>query len=244
MTDSCTAASGDRPLRNCKPLFRWTTQEIHGRIWIWFSSTDAPPAWSLPEALSDPALRWRAGGRLDRTFSSHPQDIIENAVDPHHFLFIHGMSEVLDANIVYDEHCITTRLRARSHIGSPGHQGVHVRGRHHRQGLWPGASDHPYGDGQRQKLGLEVNTLVVEGITPREAGKASLLVELHMARTLPPGAMWLARRAFLRAVTMDVDADIQVWANRRHLQNPQLTSADGEIGRYRKWARRFYPNRG
>src|SRR5262249_10835895 len=91
-----------------KPPRSWTTRELHDRIWIWFSSTEAPPAWTLPDTLLDPELRWDSAGRLDRTFPSHPQDILENAVDPAHFLFIHGMSEVFDPETVYDEHCITT----------------------------------------------------------------------------------------------------------------------------------------
>src|SRR5262249_28592260 len=93
-----------------------------------------------------------------------------------------------------------------------------------------------------EKLGLEMNTLVVEGLTPREAGTASLLIDAHVVNSLPPGAAWLARRAFLKAVVFDVDADIQVWAHRRYLSRPRLTSAHADIGRYRRWARRFYPD--
>lgn len=235
----CTAASGTRRPGDCKPLQRWTTQELHGRIWAWFSSSGAPPAWSLPALLLDPALRWVPGGRVDRTFPSHPQDILENAVDPHHFLSVHGMSEVLDADVAYDEHAITTRLKVRCSSERMGFPGFSFAGN---------ITVKVYGMGLQtiqtvmavERLGIEVNTLVVEGLTPREEGTASLLIDIHMARTLPPGGVWLARRAFHRAVRLDVDADIQVWANRRYLSHPQLTSVDREIGPYRKWARRFY----
>jgi nitrite reductase/ring-hydroxylating ferredoxin subunit len=237
----CTVAPHAGSAPKCKPVRSWTTREIHDRIWIWFSRTDAPPAWSLPATLLDPDLRWAGAGRLNRTFPSHPQDILENAVDPLHFRFIHGMTDVFDVKTLYDEHCITTRLRARTASGRFGLGGFTLTGT---------ITVRVYGMGLQtihtvmsvDKLGLETTTLVVEGLTPREAGTASLLIDVHMADRLPPGAGWLARRAFYKAVVFDVDADVQVWANRRYLSQPRLTSADGDIGRYRRWARRFYPD--
>jgi nitrite reductase/ring-hydroxylating ferredoxin subunit len=241
----CTAASGNKRPRDGSTLLRWPTQEMHGRIWVWFSNSGAVPTWNLPTVLLDPGLPWAPAGRIDRTFSSHPQDILENAVDPHHFLFIHGMSSVRDADVSYDEHCITTRLYAHSSSDRLGVKGFVFEGwitvRVYGMGL---QTIHTAMGMELAGVKIEVNTLVVEGITPREAGTASILVDIHAVRTLPRGMMWLARRAFHHAVKLDVDADIQVWANRRYLTRPQLTSADGEIARYRKWARRFYPSPG
>ena len=239
----CTAAPSASRLPQGRPQRAWMTRELHGRLWVWFSSTDSPPTWSLPETLLDPASRWSSGGRIDRTFPSHPQDILENAADPDHFLSIHGMSEVIESDVTYDEHCITTRLRARTPSQRLGFPGLMFSGvitlRTYGMGLQTIRTQMGIG-----RLGLWVDTLVVEGITPREAGSASLLIDIHLARSLPPGAEWFARRAFRQSVTQDVDADIQVWAHRKYLAHPQLTTADPEIGRFRRWARRFYPAAG
>lgn len=236
----CTAAPTAKKLPTCAPLGTWPVRELHGRVWVWFSSVGAAPAWSLPEVLLDPGRKWAASGELERTFPSHPQDIVENAVDPLHFLFIHGMTELLESETVYQEHSLRTRLRVRTGSKRFGFPGIALSGT---------VTVNIYGMGLQtietvmvaDKLGLHSSTLVVEGITPRDAGTASLLIDLHMVPLRMPGVTWLAQRAFLKAVAFDVDADVQIWTNRRYLPRPLLTSADGEIARYRQWARSFYP---
>lgn len=236
----CTAAPGARKLPVGKPLRSWATREVHNRIWIWYSSDDSAPTWALPDTLLDPGLKWPTSERLVRTFPSHPQDVIENAVDAGHFQYIHGMSRVGDSETSYTEHGLTTRLRATTPTERFG-----IRG-HSLSGTITASA---YGMGLQTihtvmrlpKIGIDINTFVIESVTPRERGEVTLLLSVHMARLPVPGVTWLAKRSFVNAVAVDVDADIQIWQNRQYLDRPRLTAADGEIGRYRAWAKRFYP---
>lgn len=239
---SCTAAPGARKLPVGRPLRSWATREVHDRIWVWYSSDDSAPTWDLPDTLIDPDQEWPTAERLVRTFPSHPQDVIENAVDAAHFQYIHGMSEVWDSETSYTEHGLTTRLRVSTpteRFGIPG------------QKLSGTVTVSAYGMGlqtihsimRHERTGLDIHSLVTESVTPRERGEVTLLLGVHM-RLSVPGVTWLAKRSFLKAVAFDVDADIQIWANRRYLDQPRLTASDGEIGRYRAWAKRFYPGAG
>ena len=236
----CTLAPNASRLPQGRPQRSWNTRELHGRIWLWFSNTGAPPAWQLPEMLLDPSLRWGGVGQIDRTFASHPQDVLENAVDPDHFLAIHGMSAVTASEVTYDEHCIVTRLRTRAPSQRVGFPGLTFSGTITVQGYGLGLQTIRTTMGL-ERLGIMVDTLVIEGICPREDGRVSLLIDIHMVRSLPPGGAGFARRAFRQSVTQDVDADIRIWANRKYLAQPRLTAEDTEIARYRRWAKRFYP---
>jgi 3-ketosteroid 9alpha-monooxygenase subunit A len=236
----CTLAPSTQSVPKTKALQSWTTRELHGRIWIWFSNTDAAPTWDLPETLLDPAVRWNAAGQLNRSFASHPQDILENAVDADHFRFVHGMSEILAAETAYTEHGLATNLKVRSKSDRLGFKGFVFN---------LDITDRVYGMGLQtihsvithDKLPFTLSTLVIEGLVPREVGEVSFLIDIHMSALPVAGFDWLAHRSFRKAVVADVDSDIQVWANRRYLARPQLAAADTEIGGYRRWAKRFYP---
>lgn len=239
-TGACTLAPSAKLLPKSKPLQCWYAGELHNRIWVWFGAHGGEPGWPLPTSLLGAGKRWKPAGRLTRQFASHPQDIMENAVDADHFLFIHGMSELLSAQTTYEDTGLHTQLRSRSRSERLGFPGLVFELE---------IVDQVYGLGMQTitthvhhpKLGLRLSTIVVEGIAPREPGQLELLIDIYMTPLPIPGFDWLAHRSFRRAVAADVDADIAVWAHRRHLSRPLLSSADTQIGAYRRWARRFYP---
>jgi 3-ketosteroid 9alpha-monooxygenase subunit A len=238
-TGACALAPSAKLLPKAQPLQCWHAGELHGRIWLWFDPTGASPSWPLPTTLLDPVKTWRYAGQLNRQFASHPQDIMENAVDADHFLFIHGMSEILHAETAYEDNGLHTRLLARSRserLGFPGFVfELEIIDRVYGMGMQTITTHihHP-------KLGLRLSTIVVEGLVPREPGQIDLLIDIYMTPLPIPGFQWLAHRSFYKAVASDVDDDIAVWAHRRHLARPLLTSADTQIGAYRRWAKRFY----
>jgi phenylpropionate dioxygenase-like ring-hydroxylating dioxygenase large terminal subunit len=76
----------------------WPVTEINDSIYVWHDAAGRPPMWQLPEwgqVLGD-HVKDRSFHPLDdggRTrferVRVHPQVIAENAVDPHHFRFVH-----------------------------------------------------------------------------------------------------------------------------------------------------------
>jgi 3-ketosteroid 9alpha-monooxygenase subunit A len=97
-------------------------------------------------------------------------------------------------------------------------------------------------------LPLPVRTVVMptpigEEITEvRVITQIGLLPDHPLTRALP--RQWLADRiGQLAAAEMgrDFAADIRIWEHKRYLERPRLIDGDGPIGRYRRWARQFYP---
>ena len=57
-------------------------------------------------------------------------------------------------------------------------------------------------------------------------------------------AKWLDRvigPAMIRSYENDVHQDFDIWTNKRYVHPPALAEGDGPVGKYRRWARQFYP---
>ncbi len=73
--------------------------ELNDSIYVWHDADGRDPLWEVPDGMAvlGPHVTSRTYHPLDancRTLhekvSVHPQVIAENAVDPHHFRFVHG----------------------------------------------------------------------------------------------------------------------------------------------------------
>ena len=66
---------------------------------------------------------------------------------------------------------------------------------------------------------------------------------LHPLALLAPRPLLnqIVARAILAALAHDVRQDIPIWENKRYLERPALAEGDGPVGRFRQWARQFYP---
>jgi hypothetical protein len=66
---------------------------------------------------------------------------------------------------------------------------------------------------------------------------------LHPLAGLVPRTLleWLVARSTLAAFAGDAANDFPIWENKAYIERPKLAVGDGPIGRYRTWARQFYP---
>ena len=86
-----------RPNRG-RRIRSWPVTEINECIFVWHDVAGRAPLWDLPDwrsVLSDNVVsqRYRTLGAEERELFAcikvHPQIVAENAVDPHHFQFVH-----------------------------------------------------------------------------------------------------------------------------------------------------------
>jgi 3-ketosteroid 9alpha-monooxygenase subunit A len=86
----------DRP-NKARRLNTWPVAEINESIYIWNDSAGGPPTWDVADACSyfspGESTAFHPAGREGRSYfpdlQVHPQMVVENAVDPHHFRFVH-----------------------------------------------------------------------------------------------------------------------------------------------------------
>lgn len=238
---------GTRPPPKCR-LVGWPLQEVNGFLLVYFDPAGRAPAWSVP--VADHEGRWtRTRSRVYR-LPAHVQDLAENSVDVGHLAHVHGytaIEELADLSIE------GTLLRARYAFRHP--RGLFGVGKNARAE----ADIRVHGLGYSQvevtvpEMGFRSRQFVLA--TPSDADHVELRVGMCMTKlegargpwarlvAAMPGALfdWVMGGLGFRTYCTDVQADVPIWSTKRYAETPRLADGDGPIGRYRRWARQFYP---
>jgi nitrite reductase/ring-hydroxylating ferredoxin subunit len=226
-------------------LRTYPVREVQGFLLAYHHTDGEPPTWEVPEWEPDGC--WLTPRSREWTIRGHPQETTENSVDLGHFTEVHGYSAV--------------ELLEGPHI-----EGPHLRLRYGvtRAGSFFGRS--VYAELAIQAWGLGYS--LVEVTVPASRLRARLLVlatpvaphrvtlralatvhrDHERARIHPllgllprPVVNRLLLGQILKGLVHDLEQDFRIWEHKRYVQPPILADGDGPVGRYRLWARQFYP---
>ena len=102
-------------------LRTFETGDWSGLVMVWFDEAGAPPTWDLPELpeYRDPRFLWHTPEGSRWRIRTHPQEILENAVDIAHFQFVHGVSSFGALSLVEEG----PMLRSRAELALTTAQG-------------------------------------------------------------------------------------------------------------------------
>lgn len=238
----------DRPNR-ARRLRTWPTLERNDAIYVWHDSAGREPYWEVPDALAfaphGAAHQFHPLGSEARAryteLRVHPQMVAENAVDPHHFRFVHGTSI---SPVVLDEDVAGPIWRARVGFGNGwAKHRYDARGNLRADTLntleiiWAGigvsANLEHTADGLRC---IAINT------TPVDDAKteifASYWIQQHDGDQ--QDASYQRRLDSAKNALPD---DINIWNHQIFLDPPALATEEGQgFRRIRRWARQFYPD--
>jgi nitrite reductase/ring-hydroxylating ferredoxin subunit/putative sterol carrier protein len=170
---------------------------------------------------------------------SHPQEICENTVDIAHLLPIHSLPEarILEAPVV-DGASMRVLLRFTAPgdvIGMPGQDNdVQLEATLHGLGRIV-ARTHVVNAGVHARQAIYCTP--IEGYEMDLRGVVNTKASEDAAFTESLAEM------FYDAFVHDFAKDFVIWENKAYLDKPVLSSADGPVGTYRKWARQFSPAR-
>lgn len=245
----CVATPCGAPHKSAR-LNVFETREILGLVFAWWSIDGRPPQWDLPD---EPSAEGEWSGLEFRTlrFPGHPQETSENSVDLAHLRYVHGYDNVkalgpvtVDgallvsrfefrrrhriagiANIVYD-------ISADTYVLGLGYSfvDIHERTIGFNSRLWVLAT--PV-DGTLIELVLVSQCREIRKPKRPLAGLAFLPVTLR-TRLMNKIAISMQRR--------DVLQDVEVWRRKTYRPHPRLCRSDGDIGRFRRYCRQFYPD--
>lgn len=224
----------------------WSVTERHGIVLVWFDDAGEPPSFAVPEVETE---GWTTIRRRTMRLSSHVQEVAENSVDIGHFSWVHGYENVRQLGELQTH---GPYLNARYGMRRPRR----TFGR--KTGVEAEFEIHQYGLGYA-RVEVDVKTF---GLNTRQFVLARPLdedtVELHIGmsvkRVEAPGRVhpllgalprdWLTERianASIKEFEADVSQDLPIWNNKTYVTPPALALGDGPVGRYRKWAKQFYP---
>lgn len=234
---ACTSTGyGTRPPPRAR-LRRWPLLERNGALLVYFDASGAAPSWEPPayEHEDWTPVRWNR-----RPLRSHPQETSENSADLGHFRWIHGYRDeaLLGTHVegpYFGTRVAFSRGRVRTEIA------IHV------WGLGVSVVDVAV-----PEYGLSNRHYVYS--TPTDGTQVAFQVACQtQVSTLAQGLGRLvpraARRALagvinvlsLRGLVADSGQDFPIWENKRFIHPPALAEGDGPVGRFRQWARQFYP---
>ncbi|HKF38876.1 MAG TPA: Rieske 2Fe-2S domain-containing protein [Ktedonobacteraceae bacterium] len=244
---TCVATGyGTRPPPTAR-VGTWPLREVDGLLLIYYDGLGKEPAWEIPgydwKGWTSPRTKlWR--------LHTHPQETTENSVDIGHFRYIHGYQSIEQLqDLLTEGPHLSTRYAMRRPSGFFGKS---------RQGVRAEFEIHVYGLGYSfvevsiPVYGLRTRHLVCA--TPIEQGLIELRISVSLHKVSQPQQinplLWLVpHELFNRLVSRqvfhvfvhDLQQDFEVWEHKRYIHPPALASGDGPVGKYRTWARQFYP---
>ncbi|HVV31381.1 MAG TPA: Rieske 2Fe-2S domain-containing protein [Mycobacteriales bacterium] len=234
----------DRPNKS-RGVRSWPVHESLGVISIWHDAAGRPPLFDLPSEFTElaPHLGERAyypagpdaQSRYENTYV-HPQMLLENAVDPIHFRYVHGTPTT---PLVLTESVDEWTWRAKVGFGRRWADG------RDRQGdelntlylMWAGT-----GISYNVHTDAERSTMTVIACTPVDDDTTEVFGTYFVERI--PGDegtdRYAQRVVGLKAALPD---DLKIWNNQRFLERPALATNEAAGFRHiREWGQNFYPD--
>jgi nitrite reductase/ring-hydroxylating ferredoxin subunit len=220
-------------------------RERNGLVLIWHDAQGREPAWEVPEIDGS---GFGAPRHRTLSFRGHPQETTENAVDLGHLGEVHGYRDV---EVQRELHLEGARLAVRYGMtrASPFGLGHPIRAEFDIQAHGLGFSFvevHVVGTGLHAQYFVSATPIDPERCEMRAAMRVDRGLRasrLHPALGLLPRplALSLVARGAFQGFLSDIGQDVRIWEHKRYVDPPALAEGDGPIGRYRQWARQFYP---
>jgi nitrite reductase/ring-hydroxylating ferredoxin subunit len=219
-------------------------KESHGLILAYYHSKQEPPSWEVPSLET---AGWSAFLTQAWTLRGHPQETTENSVDVGHFSEIHGYTAVEMLKPLITDGPYLNVAYAMSRAGSFWGRPVRARFEIHAYGLGYSLVEVTV---PQYKLHGRLFVLA----TPMAEQQVTLRVAVCLRQDTEPGRIhplltlfpraWINRllaRQIFNGLVHDVRQDFVIWQHKRYVQPPILAGGDGPVGKFRLWARQFYP---
>jgi nitrite reductase/ring-hydroxylating ferredoxin subunit len=225
----------------------WTLREHSGFLLAWFDEGGAQPTWEVPPV---DGAGWTPLVTHCWDLRTHPQETTENSVDIGHFAVVHKYTDVEQrGDLRVDGPYLNTKYAMSRDAGLFGAPGMRFRAEFdvHVHGL-----GYSFVEARVPSLAVEYRYWVLPAPI---AGERTRLMVGMTARlgpdraAAPPWLRWLPEAIALpllakpawRGFLHDVSQDLEIWENKAYVHPPALAAGDGPVGRYRAWAKQFYP---
>lgn len=229
----------NRPNRGRK-VRSWPVTELNESIYIWHDAAGRAPMWEVPDGLRvlgehihdrdyfpvGPEARLKFAG-----IHVHPQVIAENAVDPHHFRFVH---KTPISPVVLREDTDDVTWSAKVGFGRRWSEGVDRPGEttNTLEIYWSGLGISFNGEHTRE--GFRVIAICA---TPVDDDTSDIFSTYWIDEA---NGNYDERLTAAQAALPD---DIAIWDSQVYMDPPGLTASEAAgFRQLRRWARGFYPD--
>jgi phenylpropionate dioxygenase-like ring-hydroxylating dioxygenase large terminal subunit len=208
--------------------------EVHehsGMIFVWHHDQAKPPDFRVPVIPEFGGEDWTSPWiRYQWTVKTHPQEVMENAIDWPHFESVHKMAVPSERSEKFDGRMFFWNIGTRKTVQTMG------------------VSDSLYMEAQNWGLGFNFlhytgmwKTIIATGLTPIDAETTHIqfgIIGKKDGRSEEETRQLL--RAYMDDQALAIQQDFEIWEHKRFRPRPALCDGDGPIGEFRRWARQFY----
>ncbi|TFG98625.1 MAG: Rieske (2Fe-2S) protein [Myxococcales bacterium] len=211
---------------------RQISVEKNGLVLVWFDEAGRPPFFEVPELPEWEDERYsRRWIRYEWILNTHPQEMVENGLDWHHFPTVHRMERPRNPRFRFEGPTYTWDIDAAKDYT-----------------LQDLREDFDLG-GENWGLGYSVTrqkgafrTCIVTGMTPIDRGTVCIKLGVIARRDGESDeAIESALQKYVEEHAVVATQDFEIWENKLYRPNPILCEEDGPIAEYRRWVRQFYP---
>ena len=213
----------------------YEVREISGQIFLWQHEREEKPDFEIPELPEFGDPEWTSSWiKYDWTVKTHPQEVMENAIDWPHFTSVHMMD--------------APRVRNEKFEGRMFHWNIGTK----KTVQTMGVEDSFFIEAQNWGLGYSFltytgmfTTIIATGLTPIDAESTRIQFAVIGKKD---GRSEDETRELLKAYMDDqalaIQQDFEIWEHKKFRPRPMLCDGDGPIGEFRRWARQFYSEDG
>lgn len=228
----------NRPNRGRK-VRSWPVAEINEAIYVWHDAAGRAPLWEMPDGLQVLGSHihdrdyFPVGPEARQKFAGihvHPQIIAENAVDPHHFRFVH---KTPISPTVLREEADDIVWSAKVGFGRRWSEGIDAPGEttNTLEIYWSGIG--VSFNGEHTRDGYRVITICT---TPVDDTTSDIFATYWIDEA---SGDYQSRLDAAKAALPD---DIAIWEYQKYMDPPGLTASEAAgFRKLRSWANGFYP---
>jgi phenylpropionate dioxygenase-like ring-hydroxylating dioxygenase large terminal subunit len=209
----------------------WPVQELNGRIFVWHHAEGKEPDYLIPQIPGWGDPEWTSSWQKYRwVIRSQPQEVMENAIDWHHFQTVHLMDPPRERSHKFDGKMFFWNIGTRKTVQTMGVQ------------------DDLYMEAQNWGLGFNFltytgmfTTVVSAGLTPVDHETlefATGIIGKKDGRSEEETVALL--KAYMDDQSKAIEQDFSIWEAKTFRNRPVLCDGDGPIAEYRRWVRQFY----
>lgn len=210
----------------------WDVCERNGHVFVWHHAEGKPPDFEIPviAEYGDPAFTssWQ---KYEWTVKTHPQEIMENAIDWPHFHSVHLMEMPPEKSHKFDGKMFYWNIGTRKKIQTMGGQ---------EDSLFMEAQNWGLGFNFLRYTGM-FTTVIATGLTPIDTETVhfrTAIIGKRDGRSEEETLQLL--QAYMDDQSLAITQDFGIWQTKKFRPRPMLCDGDGPIGEFRKWTRQFY----
>lgn len=205
----------------------WHVIERNGLIMVWFHPEGEPPSFEIPLVPEVGQDAWTSFEKRRWKIRTRNQEMAENAVDQAHFRYLHGTQNMPESELTLDGPVM--KVQSTTVMKTPAGNVTGTVTSH----------SHGFGFAMVRFEGL-VETLLLNSVTAIDEEyvdvRFSFMVKKMGGRDITRGI----GKAFVKEIERQLEQDIPIWENKKHIKPPILSDGDGPIGKFRKWCKQFY----